>query len=107
LREAIVTSEKLISGWLRLLEHWAPTAGGGAEVELVTLERRESAEAGPGGRCDADYDFVLIDCFAEHDDAQRPVCCANGVIIANTVQILHSRPDRPWGQHHQTGARQP
>jgi len=79
----------------------------GAEVEMVSLERREKRLKTALGAVDADYDFVLIDC-----PPSLSLLTLNGLLRArrdraNAVRILCAgRPGRS-GQHHQAGARQP
>ncbi|OIN93616.1 MAG: chromosome partitioning protein [Comamonadaceae bacterium CG1_02_60_18] len=54
----------------------------GAEVEMVSLERREKRLKTALGAVDADYDFVLIDCPPSLSLLTlNGLCCAHGVIV--------------------------
>jgi chromosome partitioning protein len=54
----------------------------GAEIELVNLERREKRLREALAACDADYDFVLIDCPPSLSLLTlNGLCSAHGVII--------------------------
>jgi chromosome partitioning protein len=54
----------------------------GAEVELVTLERREKRLQAAIAQVAADYDFVLIDCPPSLSMLTlNGLCAANGVIV--------------------------
>ncbi|ALT78898.1 MULTISPECIES: ParA family protein [unclassified Roseateles] len=54
----------------------------GAEVELVTLERRERRLKAALAAADQDYDFILIDCPPSLSMLTlNGLCCANGVIV--------------------------
>nr|WP_295078902.1 ParA family protein [uncultured Roseateles sp.] len=54
----------------------------GAEVELVTLERRERRLKAALAAADKDYDFILIDCPPSLSMLTlNGLCCANGVIV--------------------------
>jgi chromosome partitioning protein len=79
----------------------------GAEVELVSLERRErrlKEALAPWRRLRLRAD--RLPAFAVHADAERPVRGA-WRDRAHAVRVLRAgRPDRS-GQHHQAGARQP
>jgi len=54
----------------------------GAEVEMVSLERREKRLKTALVEVDADYDFVLIDCPPSLSMLTlNGLCCAHGVIV--------------------------
>jgi len=54
----------------------------GAEIELVTLERREKRLKGALATVDADYDFVLVDCPPSLSLLTlNGLCAAHGVIV--------------------------
>jgi chromosome partitioning protein len=54
----------------------------GAEVELVTMERREKRLQAAIAKVSADYDFVLIDCPPSLSMLTlNGLCAANGVIV--------------------------
>jgi chromosome partitioning protein len=54
----------------------------GAEVELVSLERREARLKAALAAVDAEYDFILIDCPPSLSMLTlNGLCCANGVIV--------------------------
>jgi chromosome partitioning protein len=81
-REAVVTSEKLIHGGCGYDVLGANRELSGAEVELVTLERREKRLKRALAAVEADYDLVLIDCPPSLSLLTlNGLCCANGVIV--------------------------
>ncbi|MDD2923779.1 ParA family protein [Rhodoferax sp.] len=54
----------------------------GAEVEMVSLERREKRLKTALADVDADYDFILIDCPPSLSMLTlNGLCCAHGVIV--------------------------
>lgn len=54
----------------------------GAEVELVSLERREARLKAALAVVDTEYDFILIDCPPSLSMLTlNGLCCANGVIV--------------------------
>ena len=54
----------------------------GAEVEMVSLERREKRLKAALAEVDADYDFILIDCPPSLSMLTlNGLCCAHGVIV--------------------------
>ena len=81
-REAVVTSEKLINGGCGYDVLGANRELAGAEVELVSVERREKRLKLALAIVQADYDFVLIDCPPSLNMLTlNGLCCANGVIV--------------------------
>ena len=81
-QEAKVTSEKLINGGCGYDVLGANRELAGAEVELVTLERRERRLKLALTAVNTDYDFVLIDCPPSLSMLTlNGLCCANGVIV--------------------------
>jgi len=81
-REAKVTSEKLIGGGCGYDVLGANRELAGAEVELVSLERREKRLKLALAEVQGDYDFVLIDCPPSLSMLTlNGLCCANGVIV--------------------------
>ena len=80
--EARVTSEKLIAAGCGYDVLGANRELAGAEVELVTLERREKRLKAALAEVDKDYDFVLIDCPPSLSMLTlNGLCCAHGVIV--------------------------
>lgn len=54
----------------------------GAEIELVTLERRNERLKGARRAADADYDFVLVDCPPSLSMLTlNGLCAAHGVVV--------------------------
>jgi len=54
----------------------------GAEIELVTLERRNDRLKGALKAVDADYDFVLVDCPPSLSMLTlNGLCAAHGVVV--------------------------
>ena len=81
-QEAKVTSEKLINGGCGYDVLGANRELAGAEVELVTLERRERRLKLALTAVNTDYDFVLIDCPPSLSMLTlNGLCCSNGVIV--------------------------
>ncbi|GAB2811016.1 ParA family protein [Comamonas piscis] len=82
----------------------------GAEVELVELERREKRLKAALEACDADFDFVLIDCPPSLSMLTlNGLCSAHGVIVpmqceyfalegltdlVNTIKQVHANLNR-------------
>jgi chromosome partitioning protein len=82
----------------------------GAEVELVSLERREKRLKEALAAVDAEYDFVLIDCPPSLSMLTlNGLCCAHGVIVpmqceyfalegltdlVNTIKQVHANLNR-------------
>ena len=82
----------------------------GAEVELVSLERRERRLKEALAQVDADYDFVLIDCPPSLSMLTlNGLCAAQGVIVpmqceyfalegladlTNTIKQVHAKLNR-------------
>ena len=80
--EARVTSEKLVAAGCGYDVLGANRELAGAEVELVTLERREKRLKAALAEVDKDYDFVLIDCPPSLSMLTlNGLCCAHGVIV--------------------------
>ncbi len=77
-----VKSEKLIKAGCSYDIVGANRELTGAEVELVTLERREKRLKQALVAVDQDYDFILIDCPPSLSMLTlNGLCCANGVIV--------------------------
>ncbi len=82
----------------------------GAEVELVSLERREKRLKEALAAVDAEYDFVIIDCPPSLSMLTlNGLCCAHGVIVpmqceyfalegltdlVNTIKQVHANLNR-------------
>ena len=82
----------------------------GAEVELVSLERRERRLKDALAKVDADYDFILIDCPPSLSMLTlNGLCAAQGVIVpmqceyfalegladlTNTIKQVHAKLNR-------------
>ena len=80
--EARVQSEKLIGGGCGYDILGANRELAGAEIELVTVDRRERRLKQALAAVDAEYDFVLIDCPPSLSMLTlNGLCCANGVIV--------------------------
>jgi chromosome partitioning protein len=73
----------------------------GAEIELVTLERRDRRLKTAIEAAEADYDFVLIDCPPQWAD----LCPWRD--RAHAVRVLCAGGAHRPGQHRQAGACQP
>ena len=81
-REARVQSAKLVEAGCGYDILAANRELAGAEVEMVSLERREKRLKTALAEVDADYDFVLIDCPPSLSMLTlNGLCCANGVIV--------------------------
>ena len=81
-REVATTSEKLIAGGCGYDVLGANRELAGAEVELVSVERREKRLKLALAQVTADYDFVLIDCPPSLSMLTlNGLCCAHGVIV--------------------------
>ena len=80
--EARVQSEKLIEGGCGYDILGANRELAGAEIELVTVDRRERRLKQALAAVDTEYDFVLIDCPPSLSMLTlNGLCCANGVIV--------------------------
>jgi chromosome partitioning protein len=80
--EARVQSEKLIEGGCGYDIVGANRELAGAEIELVTVDRRERRLKQALAAVDAEYDFVLIDCPPSLSMLTlNGLCCAHGVIV--------------------------
>ncbi|WP_180126052.1 ParA family protein [Rhodoferax sp. BLA1] len=81
-REARVQSDKLAEAGCGYDILAANRELAGAEVEMVSLERREKRLKTALAEVDGDYDFVLIDCPPSLSMLTlNGLCCANGVIV--------------------------
>jgi chromosome partitioning protein len=81
-REARVQSAKLTEAGCGYDILAANRELAGAEVEMVSLERREKRLKTALAEVDADYDFVLIDCPPSLSMLTlNGLCCAHGVIV--------------------------
>ena len=81
-REARVTSPKLIEAACGYDILGANRELAGAEVELVEVERREKRLKRAMAEVDPDYDFILIDCPPSLSMLTlNGLCCAHGVIV--------------------------
>lgn len=81
-REARVQSAKLVAANCGYDILAANRELAGAEVEMVSLERREKRLKTALSEVDADYDFILIDCPPSLSMLTlNGLCCANGVIV--------------------------
>jgi len=81
-REARVQSAKLVEAGCSYDILAANRELAGAEVEMVSLERREKRLKTALAEVDADYDFVLIDCPPSLSMLTlNGLCCAHGVIV--------------------------
>lgn len=80
--EARVKSDKLIEAGCSYDVLGSNRELAGAEIELVTLERRENRLKQALAVVDAEYDFVLIDCPPSLSMLTlNGLCCAHGVIV--------------------------
>ena len=80
--EARVQSQKLIEAGCSYDILGANREMAGAEIELVTVERREKRLKLALTQVDKDYDFVLIDCPPSLSMLTlNGLCCAHGVIV--------------------------
>ncbi len=109
-REARVTSDKLIDGACSYDILGANRELAGAEVELVDVERREKRLKQALLEVAPDYDFVLIDCPPSLSMLTlNGLCCAHGVIVpmqceyfalegltdlVNTIKQVHANLNR-------------
>ncbi|MCB8746376.1 ParA family protein [Rhodoferax sp. U2-2l] len=81
-REARVQSAKLVDAGCGYDILGANRELAGAEVEMVSLERREKRLKTALAEVDADYDFILIDCPPSLSMLTlNGLCCATGVIV--------------------------
>ena len=81
-REARVQSAKLADAGCGYDILAANRELAGAEVEMVSLERREKRLKTALAEVDSDYDFVLIDCPPSLSMLTlNGLCCAHGVIV--------------------------
>jgi len=81
-REARVQSARLVEAGCGYDILAANRELAGAEVEMVSLERREKRLKTALAEVDGDYDFVLIDCPPSLSMLTlNGLCCANGVIV--------------------------
>jgi chromosome partitioning protein len=81
-REARVQSAKLAEAGCGYDILAANRELAGAEVEMVSLERREKRLKTALAEVDTDYDFVLIDCPPSLSMLTlNGLCCAHGVIV--------------------------
>jgi len=81
-REARVQSAKLVEAGCSYDILAANRELAGAEVEMVSLERREKRLKTALAEVDSDYDFVLIDCPPSLSMLTlNGLCCAHGVIV--------------------------
>ena len=80
--EARVKSEKLVAAGCSYDVLGANRELAGAEIEMVTLERREKRLKEALAVVDHEYDFVLIDCPPSLSMLTlNGLCCAHGVIV--------------------------
>ena len=80
--EARVQSEKLVAAGCGYDVLGANRELAGAEIEMVTLERREKRLKEALAAVDHEYDFVLIDCPPSLSMLTlNGLCCAHGVIV--------------------------
>jgi chromosome partitioning protein len=81
-REARVQSAKLVNADCGYDILGANRELAGAEVEMVSLERREKRLKIALAEVEADYDFILVDCPPSLSMLTlNGLCCANGVIV--------------------------
>ena len=80
--EARVKSDKLIEAGCGYDVLGANRELAGAEIEMVTLERREKRLKQALVAVDQDYDFILIDCPPSLSMLTlNGLCCAHGVVV--------------------------
>ena len=110
IEEARVQSQKLIDAGCSYDILGANREMAGAEIELVTVERREKRLKLALAQVDKDYDFVLIDCPPSLSMLTlNGLCCAHGVIVpmqceyfalegltdlVNTIKQVHANLNR-------------
>ncbi len=108
--EARVQSQKLTEAGCSYDILGANREMAGAEIELVTVERREKRLKLALTQVDKDYDFVLIDCPPSLSMLTlNGLCCAHGVIVpmqceyfalegltdlVNTIKQVHANLNR-------------
>ena len=81
-KEARVQSPKLVEAGCSYDILAANRELAGAEVEMVSLERREKRLKAALALVDGDYDFILIDCPPSLSLLTlNGLCCAHGVIV--------------------------
>jgi chromosome partitioning protein len=81
-KEARVQSAKLLDAACGYDILGANRELAGAEVEMVSLERREKRLKAALAQVDGDYDFILIDCPPSLSMLTlNGLCCAHGVIV--------------------------
>ena len=81
-REARVQSAKLVDANCSYDILGANRELAGAEVEMVSLERREKRLKTALTEVEAEYDFILVDCPPSLSMLTlNGLCCANGVIV--------------------------
>jgi chromosome partitioning protein len=81
-KEACVQSAKLADAHCAYAILGANRELAGAEIEMVSLERREKRLKTALNSVVADYDFILIDCPPSLSLLTlNGLCCANGVIV--------------------------
>jgi chromosome partitioning protein len=81
-KEARVQSPKLVAAGCGYDILAANRELAGAEVEMVSLERRDKRLKAALASVDADYDFILIDCPPSLSLLTlNGLCCAHGVIV--------------------------
>ena len=110
IEEARVQSQKLIDAGCSYDILGANREMAGAEIELVTVERREKRLKLALAQINKDYDFVLIDCPPSLSMLTlNGLCCAHGVIVpmqceyfalegltdlVNTIKQVHANLNR-------------
>ena len=110
IEEARVQSQKLIDAGCSYDILGANREMAGAEIELVTVERREKRLKLALAQVNKDYDFVLIDCPPSLSMLTlNGLCCAHGVIVpmqceyfalegltdlVNTIKQVHANLNR-------------
>ena len=110
IEEARVQSQKLIDAGCSYDILGANREMAGAEIELVTVERREKRLKLALVQVNKDYDFVLIDCPPSLSMLTlNGLCCAHGVIVpmqceyfalegltdlVNTIKQVHANLNR-------------
>jgi len=82
IKEACVQSAKLVDAGCAYAILGANRELAGAEVEMVSLERREKRLKTALAEVSDDYDFILIDCPPSLSMLTlNGLCCAHGVIV--------------------------